>query len=76
MHIHGNSMTVNTAYLYTAAQNEKATAAERAAHVRKKLLRHAGEIEDSTNLDESLLIGKWMDTNPGQARNPLDDRDE
>jgi len=45
MHIHGNSMSINAASFYSAAQNEKAAAAQRAADVRKKLLKGAAEIE-------------------------------
>ena len=39
MHIHGNAMNVNAANLYSAAQGERAAAAERAAEVRKRLLK-------------------------------------
>jgi len=35
MHIHGNSMAINAASFYSAAQNEKAAAAQRAAEVRR-----------------------------------------
>ena len=40
MHIHGNSMSIQAANFYSASQGEK-TAAERAAEVRKRLLKSA-----------------------------------
>jgi hypothetical protein len=53
MHIHGNSMSVNAADFYSAAQNRAATA-QRAVEVRKKLLKSASEIEGAAIPDESL----------------------
>jgi len=61
MHIHGNSMNVNAADFYSAAQNRAATAG-RAAEVRKKLLKSASEIEGAAIPDESLLIGYRVDS--------------
>ena len=68
MHIHGNPMAVNAANFYSTAQNREAIAAGRAAEVRKKLLKGAGEIEEAASPEESLLIGKWMDAQQGHAR--------
>jgi len=48
MHIHGNSMSTNAASFYSAAQNEKTAAAQRAADVRKKLHKGASEIEGAS----------------------------
>lgn len=62
MHIHGNSMTVNAANFYSATQEEKAAAAQRAASVRKKLIRSASEIEGAASPEETLMIGQWMDS--------------
>jgi hypothetical protein len=62
MHIHGNSMAVNTANFYGTGQNEKTAAARRAANLRKKLLKVAAEIEGAATPEESLLIGQWMDS--------------
>ena len=39
MHIHGNSMNVNSASFYSVGNGEKSAAAERAADVRKRLLK-------------------------------------
>ncbi|MGA3371558.1 MAG: hypothetical protein ABSC48_07330 [Terracidiphilus sp.] len=67
MHIHGNSMAVNAANFYAAAQNEKTAAAQRAAEVRRKLLKGASEIESSGTAEESLMIGQWMDSRHSQV---------
>ncbi|MGD0938641.1 MAG: hypothetical protein ABR905_02940 [Terracidiphilus sp.] len=71
MHIHGNSMAVNTANLYSAAQAERADSAKRAAEVRKRLLKGASEIEGAATPVESLLIGRWLDA--GHSQNQNDD---
>lgn len=68
MHVHGNSMAINAANFYSAAQNREAIAAERAAAVRKKLLKSAAEIEETATPEESLMIGKWMDAQQGRAQ--------
>jgi hypothetical protein len=68
MHIHGNSMSINAANFYSAAQNEKTAAAQRAADVRKKLLKGASEIEGASTPEESLLIGQWMDSRHSQVQ--------
>jgi hypothetical protein len=68
MHIHGNSMNVNAANFYSAAEGEKAAAAQRAADVRKKLLKSASEIEGSATPEETLLIGQWMDGRHSQVQ--------
>ena len=62
MHIHGNSMTVNAANFYSATQEERAAAAQRAARVRKKLIRSASEIEGAASLEETLMIGQWVNS--------------
>jgi len=67
MHIHGNSMSINAANFYSAAENDKTSAAQRAADVRKKLLKSASEIEDLATPEESLLIGQWMDSRHSQV---------
>jgi hypothetical protein len=68
MHIHGNSMAINAASFYSAAQNEKAAAAQRAAEVRRKLLKGASAVEGLAGPQESLLIGQWMDSRHSQAQ--------
>jgi hypothetical protein len=68
MHIHGNSIALNAANLYSAGQNEKTAAAQRAADVRKKLLKGAAETEGASTPEESLLIGQWMDSRHSQVQ--------
>jgi hypothetical protein len=68
MHIHGNSMNVNAANLYSAAQGERAAAAQRAAEVRKKLLKSAAGIESGSSPEETLLIGHWLDSRHSQTQ--------
>jgi hypothetical protein len=61
-------MSINAANFYSAAQNEKTAAAQRAADVRKKLLKGAAEIEGASTPEESLLIGQWMDSRHSQVQ--------
>jgi hypothetical protein len=67
MHIHGNSMTVNAASFYSTTQEEKA-AAQRAAGVRKKLIKNASEIEGASSPEETLMISQWMDSRHSQVQ--------
>jgi len=60
MHIHGNSMNMNAANSYSVAGAEKAAVAERAAAVRKKLLKGAASVDEVASPEESLMIGKWL----------------
>ncbi len=75
MHIHGNSMAVNAANFYSATQEERAAAAQRAANVRKKLIRSASEIEGAASPEETLLIGQWMDSRHSQVESGEQDFD-
>jgi hypothetical protein len=61
-------MSINAANFYSAAQNEKTAAAQRAADVRKKQLKGAAEIEGASTPEESLLIGQWMDSRHSQVQ--------
>jgi hypothetical protein len=61
-------MAVNAANFYSVAQNEKTAAAQRAADVRKKLLKGASESEGAATPEESLLIGQWMDSRHSQVQ--------
>jgi hypothetical protein len=67
MHIHGNSMNVNAANLYSAAKGERAEAPKRAADVRKKLLKSAAGMEGASSPEEALLIGHWLDGRHSQV---------
>jgi hypothetical protein len=71
MHIHGNSMNVNAANFYSVGNSEKA-AAERAAAVRKKLMKGAATVEGAETPEESLMIGRWLDSSPSQNEGDAD----
>jgi hypothetical protein len=60
-------MSVNAANFYSTAQEEKA-AAQRAAGVRKKLIKNASEIEGAATPEETLLISQWMDSRHSQVQ--------
>ena len=66
MHIHGNSMNVNAANFYSVGNGEKAAAAERAAAVRKKLLKGAASVDGAESPEETLMIGRWLDSRQSQ----------
>jgi hypothetical protein len=68
MHIHGNSMSVSEASLYSAAQGERAAQAQKAADVRKKLLASATAAEGASSPEETLLIGQWLDGRHSQVQ--------
>ena len=68
MHIHGNSMAVNAANFYSATQEERAAAAQRAASVRKKLIRSASDLEGMASPEETLLIGQWVNSQQHQLQ--------
>jgi hypothetical protein len=63
MHINGNSMVVNQANFYAAAQGRRAASGEHSAEVRKKLLRSAAGL-DGVTPEEALMIGLWLDLRP------------
>ncbi|MGC1464022.1 MAG: hypothetical protein WA802_17615 [Terracidiphilus sp.] len=65
MHIHGNPMIA--ASLYFVANSQKATAAERAAAVRKRLLKRAAGVDEPSGPEETTMIARWLDVPPGQA---------
>jgi hypothetical protein len=67
MRTHGNQANLNTINPYSAAA-EKATAAQRAADVRKKLLKSAGSVDGSASPQEALMVGKWMNPTNTKAQ--------
>jgi hypothetical protein len=70
MHIHGNSMNVNAASFYSAAQGERAAAAQRIAEVRKKLLKSSASVDAEQTPEETLMIGHWLDSRHSQIPSP------
>jgi hypothetical protein len=68
MHIHGNLMSIQTANFYSAALEEKAAAARRAADVRRKLARSAVDMEAEASPDAAFLVGQWLDSRHSQVQ--------
>ncbi len=66
MHIHPAAIGQHPINTY-AAGNQRAAAAERAAEIRKKLLKSARTIEADASAEEALLIGQWLDSRHSQV---------
>jgi hypothetical protein len=66
MHIHPAAVGVHSINTY-AAGNDRSAAAQRAAEVRKRLLKSAQSIEPGTDPDATLLIGQWLDSRHSQV---------
>jgi hypothetical protein len=67
MHIHPSAIGPygNNPY---AAESDRAAAAQRAADVRKKLLKSASNVEaGASSPEETLLIGQWLDSRHSQV---------
>lgn len=69
MHIHSSQLNIHAAGFYSAAQEEKAAAAQRAADVRRKLLKSGVSVEGSASPEEAFMIGQWMDSRHSQVQN-------
>jgi hypothetical protein len=59
-------MNLNAVNPYSAAA-EKAAAAQRAADVRKKLMKSAADIEGTASPEEAFMLGQWMDSRHSQV---------
>ncbi len=70
MHIHGNQMNLNAVNPYSAAA-EQAAAAQRAANVRKKLMKSASDIEGVSSPDEAFMVGHWMDATQSRPQDEV-----
>jgi hypothetical protein len=68
MHIHGAAMNSYAANLYSAANAETAAAAQRAAEVRKRLLKSAQSIDTESSPEEAFMIGEWTDSRYSQVQ--------
>jgi len=68
MHIHPAAIGQHPINI-SAAGNERAAAAQRAAEVRKRLLKSAAEIDADSNSDPdaTLLVGQWLDSRHSQV---------
>ncbi len=67
MHIHASQMDPNSASPYSSAAAEKAASAQRAADVRRKLMKSASDIEGVSSPEEANMIGQWMDARHSQV---------
>jgi hypothetical protein len=63
MHVHGTQMNMYPVNAFAAAA-EVALAAQRAATVRKKLLRNAASVQSSTDPDQAFMIDQWTGGTP------------
>jgi hypothetical protein len=70
MHIHLSGISMQSAY--GAANSERAAAAERAAEVRKRLLKAGQNAEAGSDSGDgvSLLIGQWTDSRHSEVLPP------
>ena len=68
MHIHSAAMGLQPTSIYVAG-NERAAAAQRAAEVRKRLLKSAQKVDEeaAADPDATLLIGQWLDSRHSQV---------
>ncbi len=68
MHVHPAAIGQHPLSAY-AAGNERAMAAQRAAEVRKRLLKSAQGIDEeaASDPDTVLLIGQWLDSRHSQV---------
>jgi hypothetical protein len=71
MHIQRSQINPNARNPYSAAA-ENALAAQRAAAVRKKLLKSARELEGASTHAEAFMMGRWMEagSSRGQDEKP------
>ncbi|MGA3133207.1 MAG: hypothetical protein ABSD59_20600 [Terracidiphilus sp.] len=66
MHVHPAAVSLHSINTYAMA-NERAATAQRAAEVRKRLLKSAQSIETESDPDATLLIGQWLDSRHSQV---------
>ena len=68
MHMHPAAIGLQPISSY-AAGNERAVASQRAAEIRKRLLKSAQSLESdaATDPDATLLIGQWLDSRHSQV---------
>jgi hypothetical protein len=68
MHIHATQMNINAINPYSAAA-DRAVAAQRAADLRKKLLKNVANLEASSSPEEARMIGQWLEAGQSRAEN-------
>jgi hypothetical protein len=70
MHIQRNQMNITSVNPYSASA-ENAIAAQRAAKVRKKLIKSTTDIDVSSNPQAPFIVGHWLDAQPDPAQNSV-----
>lgn len=68
MHIHGHPMSVNPADFYAAGQGQRTVETQKAAEIRKKLLKSASQLDGAASPEETLMINRWLDGRDGQRQ--------
>ena len=71
MRIHGNQLNLNGINPYSAAA-EKAAAAQKAANVRKKLMRSASEDKSVQSPEEALMVSSWNSSAPKPVKSEVE----
>lgn len=67
MHTHGAIMNVQGANFASISSGDRSAAAEKAAEVRKRLLRNAETPGGDTTPEETALIGNWLNVFHNQS---------
>jgi len=67
MHTHGSVLNVQGANFASVSNGERAAASQRAAEVRKRLLKSAQAPGGDTTPEESKLIGNWLNVYHNQS---------
>lgn len=73
MRIRGNQINPNAVNPWCAAA-EKAAAVQRAADIRKKLMKNARDIESIAGPDEAFMVGHWLDSSQSPPQQDVEYR--
>ncbi len=68
MHIHG-SPNLNSGNINSLAGAEKAAEAQRAADVRKRLLKSAQNADGELSSEETVFISHWLNAGQNESQN-------
>jgi hypothetical protein len=72
MHIHGANTNSSAINLHSSGNDMRAVAAQRAAEVRKRLLKNGQSVESELSPDQVSMVRQWLSNRSGQGKN--DDR--
>ena len=67
MHVHPAAVGLHSINTYAAGNDHSAAAAQRAAEVRKRLLKSAASVDADTDPNATLLVGQWLDSRHSQV---------